>query len=1250
VTPLRWVGAGVGALLLILFGFVLWVLNSQSGAVFVANRATRLLQGKLAIGSVQGTIAGPLMVSGVRYRDLEKGVDVLVESASIDVALKELLSRRVHVLEAKVGGVVVRLTKPTKPPEEDNEPFSLKPPIDIVVDRFTLQGANISKDGKPLVAATRALLVGSWTGRGVGIRQLEVESPQGKVGISGSVARNAAYVGQASGHFRWRQGELEYAGALNLDSTPREVKVDVRLTSPMDARVTAAAEQKKAVPWHVDVRVPTFDPRKKLMPDSSLKSLFVALRGDGDLQRAEVKGEVAVNGARVLIDPARIAMADQVIHIEALTLRDPEHRGILDVDGSVRLDKKPFYADVIAKWREVQLPPQLVGQKLDTQGELKIRGNTSEFDARGDLTVGPPGKPANLSLIALGTPEVITLERFSIVQKQGDLTAMGRIGLKPRMSWKVSAEAKQFDPGALLAGWNGRLGFKLASEGQIEEAGPSATLTLQQLAGTLRERALAGDADLKLSPNKVVAGTANLKSGGSTIRVTGAGGQTLDLTGQFNVATLEDWVPDSRGQITGGVTVKGTWPKIAIRGNARGQGLSFTDVAARSVTVDVDITEPLHPHGSLNVKGEGLGAKDFEFNTITLQANGSDTDHTVEMNAEGNPLGAALRLKGQRLEKGWAGTVETLRLTVPKIEQLTLREPVRIRYEDVAFEISESCLANSQLSVCAAAQRTANEELQAHYAIERLPLALIMSIAQPDFPYVVTGEIEGKGDVRRTADGALFGAATLQSASGNVAEENAESDPLLSYQNFQLNADLNGDTAHGTAQMAFNNGGNIQGEATLAQLRAAAPTIQAHGSLSIGDLSPIGLFVTQLANIKGRAQGEISVSGTLSEPAVSGNGQVREFAAELPLLGLQLKDGNVDVTASGAGAIKLNGQITSGNGQLTFDGEGPSIADLHIRAAGKEVLAANIPAANVVVAPNLDFTRKDDRMELTGKVQVASAHVDLTKLPRTNNAVQASPDVVVVDDPRPANAERAKAMQLFTEVTIEIGNKEKVTLVGFGLDAKLGGQLLVRESPGSDPLGVGEIRVEGTYKAYGQDLTIERGRLSYANTPLSDPQVDIVAYREIEEVTARLTVRGSAKQPILEVSSDPPMPQTAALSYLVTGKPLDQLGTGGSGEGDLMQSAARSLGGAAGNLIAKNLGKRFGIDQIGVENSTEIGGSAFTVGEYLSPRLYISYGVGLFEPGQVVTLRYRLSRAVNVEASQGPRSQRAGINYKVEKR
>jgi translocation and assembly module TamB len=133
----------------------------------------------------------------------------------------------------------------------------------------------------------------------------------------------------------------------------------------------------------------------------------------------------------------------------------------------------------------------------------------------------------------------------------------------------------------------------------------------------------------------------------------------------------------------------------------------------------------------------------------------------------------------------------------------------------------------------------------------------------------------------------------------------------------------------------------------------------------------------------------------------------------------------------------------------------------------------------------------------------------------------------------------------------------------------------------------------------------------------------------------------------LTVFSNPVMEQSDALSYLVTGKPLSQVK---GGEGSMVNAAAQALGSATGNLLAKSIGSKLGIDDIGVSSSDALGGnSAFTVGKYLSPRLYLSYGVGLFEPGQVITLRYRLSKRWSFEAQNATDFNRASLNYRIEK-
>jgi translocation and assembly module TamB len=212
------------------------------------------------------------------------------------------------------------------------------------------------------------------------------------------------------------------------------------------------------------------------------------------------------------------------------------------------------------------------------------------------------------------------------------------------------------------------------------------------------------------------------------------------------------------------------------------------------------------------------------------------------------------------------------------------------------------------------------------------------------------------------------------------------------------------------------------------------------------------------------------------------------------------------------------------------------------------------------------------------------------------------------------------------------------------------GQLVVREAPGAPTTGSGQLTVAGRYKAYGQDLTIKDGRLLFAGTPLDNPRLSIVAMREIRsDLKTGLQIAGSAQRPIITVISDPNVGEADALSYLVTGRSLSDVGSASSSSQGALASATQSLEGAAGGLVAKRIGKRLGLDEAGVEENEMIGGSALTIGEYLSPRLYLSYGVGLFEPGEVIALRYKLSDDVGVKVQRGTEETRAGIEYRIER-
>ena len=74
--------------------------------------------------------------------------------------------------------------------------------------------------------------------------------------------------------------------------------------------------------------------------------------------------------------------------------------------------------------------------------------------------------------------------------------------------------------------------------------------------------------------------------------------------------------------------------------------------------------------------------------------------------------------------------------------------------------------------------------------------------------------------------------------------------------------------------------------------------------------------------------------------------------------------------------------------------------------------------------------------------------------------------------------------------------------------------------------------------------------------------------------------------------------------------------------------------------MAKRIGKRLGLDEAGVEeneNDRRLGADDRRIPV---AALYLSYGVGLFEPGEVIALRYKLSDDVGVHAARHRRDSR----------
>jgi translocation and assembly module TamB len=324
-----------------------------------------------------------------------------------------------------------------------------------------------------------------------------------------------------------------------------------------------------------------------------------------------------------------------------------------------------------------------------------------------------------------------------------------------------------------------------------------------------------------------------------------------------------------------------------------------------------------------------------------------------------------------------------------------------------------------------------------------------------------------------------------------------------------------------------------------------------------------------------------------------------------------------------------------------------------LRLKGEDVQVADVADARVWVSPTLDYAQDAQGLRLTGTVKVPKA--DITPRQLAANAVGATGDQVIVGAAAPV----LDTLPLTAEVRVELG--ENVRFEGFGLKSRITGAVTAIDRPGSGGTrGRGELElVDAAYKAYGQEVQVTTGRILFVGGPIGEPQVDIVARRAPrEDVTVSLRVRGTLDQPTFNLSSTPAMPREQQLGWLLFGRPID------AGDGQFSGAAAAlSLGIAGGDALASRVGKVIGLDQVSLaadasstawqpsETMPGVPGTEqtrFTVGKWLSPKLFVSYGVGLFDNGNVLRLLYDLGRGFKLRTEAGVESS-GDLLYTVEK-
>jgi translocation and assembly module TamB len=238
-------------------------------------------------------------------------------------------------------------------------------------------------------------------------------------------------------------------------------------------------------------------------------------------------------------------------------------------------------------------------------------------------------------------------------------------------------------------------------------------------------------------------------------------------------------------------------------------------------------------------------------------------------------------------------------------------------------------------------------------------------------------------------------------------------------------------------------------------------------------------------------------------------------------------------------------------------------------------------------------------------------------------------------------------IRVFSKVTLKLG--ERVTINTSGLQGRLSGSITTGNDETGFSRGTGELDVEeGKYTAYGRKLDITRGKLIFNNSPLGDPGVDLRATKKFPEITAGVNVRGTLAQPRMTFFSEPAASQSEIISMLIAGGSFQSLqaSTSTTTSGAAGSAAGRDMLVQGSAILAQQFGQKIGAD-VSVESNLN-NDTSLVLGRYLSPRLYLSYGISLAEAINTIKMNYTINDkwAIRTEAGQ---SRSADIVYTLER-
>lgn len=891
-----------------------------------------------------------------------------------------------------------------------------------------------------------------------------------------------------------------------------------------------------------------------------------------------------------------------------------------------------------------QFAPSIKG---DLKGTGRLQGllDASKLAVKVDSLKGTvQGFPVSATGELKIRDKIVTANNVLLDIGQNQLRLNGSAGTTLGVDWELDAKnLSQLNPklrGSVKG--NGRLSGRLD--------GSQFDLEVARLQGQIEGRPLQAYGKVKIQGKQITLQSVKVLAGSNELEANGRASEPFDIQWRIQAPNLAQLWPGLSGSLKGDGLLRGNLAQPQIQGNLQGNQVGYKDLKIAKLSLQANqIAAQYDLRGT--VEGLRQGNNQIKQAEFTLQ--GQLARHTLNLKVVHQAGKLEGRASGSWNGSQWRGAIESLALRDTAAGNWQLTNALGVTASSQAFSLANACLVNPQNArICSKADWTAQRGLTANGVLQQVPMSLAAAFLPKtlQLPGLINADyqFEQRG-------GKPFARINMQLPDNVIVLRTANKrTETLQYTQAKGSLILNDRVATLQAQVDIRGRGQLRADGRIDLLaEGGQPKLDIKATVAMPDISWLQAYSPQVDELKGQVNGDLRIVGLLNKPQVTGNLRLQGASLYLPETGAKLEDISLAIQASQADQMNITGSLRAGQGVLKASGV-LRLANLpnwsaDLRLQGNNLLLMNTYEVQGQVSPDLNIQATPKAVVVTGTLRIPEASINVQALPV--GASVRSDDIVFIGRTQPASTARKKlrtpqdgpAIDIQPNVLVEVG--DKVRMNAFGLEARLTGKIRLLRNK-QDIVAEGALSVvDGFYKAYGQNLSIERGRLIF-NGPMTNPGLDVRATRKVEDdITVGISLGGTVKQPESTLFSSPQQTQSDTLSYLLTGRALS--GISGS-DTALLTRAITSLGLAGGESLAQSLGTSIGLDEVGINsNGGDYKQSELALGKKLGSKLYVKYIVGLFDSLQRVAVTYQVNKRLQIEATSGA-SQSIGLIYKLE--